>query len=92
MEMYFTPQSAATTDKRALLQSLERAGLEPTEEDEGQFWVVSFKGSGIFINFQERDGSLSFAALDIPMAEQDRGHTVFCALEDAGWTADEDVG
>ena len=92
MEMYLTPGPEAPTDKQSVLEAFRQAGLEPVPEDEGEFWVVPFSGSGIFINFQERDGTLTFASLDIPMAEQDLGHTVFCTLEDLGWEADEDAG
>ena len=92
MEMYFTPLNAARTDKDSVLAALRQAGIEPLPEVDGKFWVLSFAGSRVFINFQESDGALSFAALDIPMAEQDMGHKVFCVLEDLGWTADEDVG
>lgn len=92
MEMYFTPSGSAVTDRSGVLAAFEKAGLEPLPEVDGKFWVVAFAGSRIFISFQEREGRLSFAALDIPMAEQDLGHRAFCTLEDLGWTAEEDVG
>ena len=92
MEMYFTPGAEAPTDKQSVLEAFAEAGLVPLAEEDGEFWVVAFQDSGIFINFQESNGVLSFAALDIPMAEQELGHTVFCVLEDVGWGAEEDVG
>lgn len=93
MEMYFTPSESAVTDKEQVLAAFTKAGLAPEPELDGSFWIVGFAGSEVFVSFQERDGSLSFATFDQPMLSgHDVGHQVFCALQDMGWIADEDVG
>ena len=90
--MYFTAEGGAVIDKERIVKAFRDAGLDPRPESDAQFWVVAFAGSRVFVNFQERHGSLFFATLDVPMDENDAGNKVFVALDKLGWTSEEDVG
>jgi hypothetical protein len=93
MEMYFTPATGeAVAEHASVLTALRRAGLEPLPELDRGFWVVGFAGSRTFVSFQEREGALSFATLELAMAEQDLGHAVFRVLQELGWRVEDDVG
>ena len=104
MEIYVAPgvpPSSVPLTRASLLSLLREHGLEAAAADRGQvlpsgrtLWTVEFPGGDVRIAFQEDDGSLVFATIELSMFDASGLPDRICeALESAGWHTDnENVG
>lgn len=103
MEVYIGPPQTKTVvlNRDQVLEALAKAGISVTKVEErtatgrlGDWWILSFEGSGVSLLFQETVDGLVFATLEQSMFDNSTVPDDICRiLEGLGWEVDqENVG